>query len=72
LSWFKLLHGAVNEPRFETIGAQLGLSAVLVAWTGVALADHASRQELPGTIDNFDAERWAQFTGQPVADLERT
>lgn len=61
--WFRSWHGAPTDTKWLAIAKRAGVAAGIVSAIAWALFDHASQQEDRGSIDGFDQEGYAAFSG---------
>lgn len=71
LSWFKLHHGAVSDPKWLAIADIAGSSPATVYGTFSWALDYASQREDRGSIAGIDLQDIASFFRVPLAEVER-
>lgn len=70
--WFRSWHGAPTDTKWLAIGRRAKVAPGIVSAIAWALFDHASQAEDRGSIDGFDVEAYAAFSGfdeQQVVDV---
>lgn len=68
--WFRSWHGAPTDPKWLLIGRKAGVAPGMVSAVFYALMDYASQHEERGTVEGFDTETYAAFTGWGQSDIE--
>lgn len=61
--WFRSWHGAPTDPKWLAIAKRAGVAAGMVSAIAWALFDHASQAEPRGSVQGFDPETYAAFSG---------
>jgi hypothetical protein len=61
--WFRSWHGAPTDNKWLVIGRRAGVAPGVASAVGWALMDYASQQDDRGSIDGFDVETYAIFSG---------
>lgn len=69
-SWFRSWHGAPTDNKYILIGQKAGVAPGIVSAIVWALCDHASQHEERGSIQGFDAETYAAFSGFTLEQVE--
>ena len=63
LSWWRSWHGAPMDHKYSVIAARSGVKAGIVSAVMWALLDYASQNNPRGSIEGFDPEEYAVFSG---------
>jgi hypothetical protein len=69
LSWWRSWHGAPMDPKWQAIAARSGVKVGIVSAVAWALIDYASQHENRGTVDGFDTEVYAVYSGFPEVEI---
>ena len=68
-SWFRSWHGAPTDTKWLLIARRAGVPPGIVSAVAWALLDYASQQPERGSVDGFDVETYAAFSGFEEADI---
>jgi hypothetical protein len=68
-SWWRSWHGAPLDPKWAVIAARSGVKTGIVSAIAWALLDYASQQKERGSIEGFDQEVYAVYSGFNEADI---
>lgn len=68
--WFRSWHGAPMDNKWPVIAARSGVKVGIVSAIAWALMDYASQHEPRGTVDGFDTEVYAVYSGFPEAEID--
>jgi hypothetical protein len=63
LDWFRSWHGAPTDNKWLVIAKRADVPAGMVSAVVWALFDHASQNESRGSVEDFDVETYATFSG---------
>jgi len=63
LSWFRSWHGAPMDNKYMVIATKANVKVGVVSAIMWALLDYASQNQERGSVDGFDTETYAAFTG---------
>lgn len=63
ISWWRSWHGAPMDHKWAVISARSGVKPGIVSAIAWALLDYASQQDDRGSIEGFDVEEYAVFSG---------
>lgn len=63
LSWWRSWHGAPTDHKWPVIAARSGVKVGIVSAIAWALFDYASQHAERGTVDGFDTEEYAVYSG---------
>lgn len=63
LSWWRSWHGAPTDHKWAVIAARSGAKVGVVSAIAWALLDYASQHIDRGTVDGFDTEEYAVYSG---------
>jgi hypothetical protein len=69
--FFRCWHGTAVDQRWVSVGRATGIEPGLVAGIVWALLNHASQHRDRGTVDGFDAETYAAFSGTSTSPSSR-
>lgn len=61
--WFRSWHGAPMDHKWPVIAAKSGVKVGVVSAIAWALMDYASQHAERGTVDGFDVEAYAVYSG---------
>jgi DnaD/phage-associated family protein len=67
--WWRSWHGAPMDEKWPVIAARSGVKAGIVSAVAWALYDYASQHKNRGTIEGFDTEVYAVFSGFPETEI---
>lgn len=70
IDWFRSWHGAPTDNKWLVIAKRAGVPAGMVSAVVWALFDYASQNEDRGSVDGFDVETYATFSGFEDADVQ--
>lgn len=70
MDWFRSHHGAPTDAKWVMIARRAGTVPGVVAATWWQLLDYASQHPERGSIEGFDAEEWAAFSGWEQETIE--
>lgn len=70
-SWFRSWHGAPTDNKWLVIGRRANVAPGVVSAVAWALFDHASQADDRGSVDGFDVETYAAFSGFDEGDINR-
>lgn len=70
MDWFRSWHGAPTDPKWLVIARRSNTSPGMVSALAWALLDYASQHASRGSIDGFDVETYAAFTGWDEDQIE--
>ena len=70
LSWWRSWHGAPTDHKWPVIAARSGVKVGVVSAIAWALFDYASQQPDRGSIDGFDTETYAVYSGFPEEEVK--
>ena len=62
-SWFRSWHGAPTDPKWLVVANKAGVTPGMVSAVVWALFDYASQHDERGSIEDFDVETYAAFSG---------
>ena len=62
-SWVRSWHGAPTDNKYLVIAARAKVKTGVVSAVMWALLDYASQHEVRGTVEGFDTETYAAFSG---------
>lgn len=65
IEWFRSWHGAPTDNKWLVIARRANTSPGIVSAVVWALLDHASQAEQRGSVESFDIETYAAFSGFP-------
>ena len=68
-SWFRSWHGAPTDTKWLLIARRAGVTPGIVSAIGWALMDYASQHVDRGSVEGFDVETYAAFSGFEEADI---
>lgn len=68
--WFRSWHGAPTDPKWLAIAARAKVPAGIVSAIAWALLDRASQADDRGSVEGFDIETYAAFSGFRVEKIE--
>ena len=71
-SWARSWHGAPTDNKYLVIAAKAKVKPGIVSAVMWALLDYASQHEVRGTVEGFDTETYAAFSGFDEADIVAT
>ena len=71
MDWFRSWHGRPTDLKWLVIARKANVAPGLVSAVAWALLDHASRHEDRGSVEGFDAESYAEYSGFSEQDVER-
>ena len=71
-SWVRSWHGAPTDNKYLVIAAKAKVKPGIVSAVMWALLDYASQHEVRGTVEGFDTETYAMFSGFDEADIIAT
>ena len=63
LSWWRSWHGAPMDHKYQVIGAKAGVKVGIVSAVMWALLDYASQNDPRGSVEGFDVEIYAVYSG---------
>lgn len=69
IEWFRSWHGAPTDNKWLVIAKRSGAPAGVVSAVVWALFDYASQNENRGSVDGFDVETYATFSGFEEAKI---
>lgn len=69
--WWRSWHGAPTDLKWPVIAAKSGVKVGIVSAIAWALLDHASQQKDRGSIEGFDIEAYAIYSGFTEEDIEK-
>jgi hypothetical protein len=69
IDWFRSWHGAPTDPKWLVVARRANVAPGVVSAVVWALFDHASHAAERGTVDNFDFETYAAFSGFSETDV---
>lgn len=69
ISWWRSWHGAPMDQKWLAVAARSGVKTGIVIAIAWALLDYASQQKNRGSINGFDTETFAVFSGFDEADI---
>lgn len=72
MDWFRSWHGAPTDNKWLLIGKRAGVAPGIVSAVVWALLDYASRNTVRGSIEGFDTETYAIFSGFEEAQIGST
>jgi hypothetical protein len=70
--WWRSWHGAPTDSKYLVVARRAGVCAGIVSAVMWALLDYASEHTPRGSIQNFDVETYAEFSGFTEADIQAT
>jgi hypothetical protein len=68
--WFRSWHGAPTDNKWLVIGRRAGVAPGMASAVGWALMDYASQQSDRGSVQGFDVETYAMFSGWEECQIE--
>lgn len=71
MSWFRSWHGAPTDNKWLVIAKRANVKPIHVSGTWWALLDHASQHPERGTVEDFDVETFALFSGMEESHVSR-
>ena len=63
LSWWRSWHGAPTDHKWQVISVRSGVKVGIVSAVAWALLDYASQHKERGTVEGFDTEMYAVYSG---------
>ncbi len=63
ISWWRSWHGAPMDPKWQLIAARAKVKTIVVTSVAWALMDYASQNDPRGSIEGFDIEVYAFYSG---------
>ena len=69
LSWWRSWHGAPTDHKWAVIAARSGVKVGVVSAIAWALFDYASQHKIRGTVDGFDTEVYAVYSGFAESEI---
>lgn len=63
MDWFRSWHGAPTDPKWLVVARRAKAAPGMVSALAWALLDYASQHADRGSVENFDVETYAAFTG---------
>ncbi len=70
-SWFRSWHGAPTDNKWLVIGRRANVAPGVVSAVAWALFDYASQADDRGSVEGFDVETYAAFSGFDESDIDR-
>ncbi len=70
VSWWRSWHGAPMDPKWAVIASRAGVKIGIVSAVAWALLDYASQHGNRGTVEGFDIETYAVFSGWTEREIE--
>jgi hypothetical protein len=67
--WWRSWHGAPMDPKWPVIAARAGVKVGIVSAVAWALMDYASQHKDRGSIEGFDTEMYAVYSGFDEAEI---
>lgn len=61
--WWRSWHGAPTDPKWSVIAVRSGVKAGIVSAVAWALMDYASQHKERGSVEGFDTETYAVYSG---------
>jgi DnaD/phage-associated family protein len=63
ISWWRSWHGAPTDLKWQVVALKANVKVGIVSAVAWALLDYASQHENRGTVDGFDTETYAVYSG---------
>lgn len=70
MDWFRSWHGAPTDNKWLVIAKRANVAPGMVSAVAWALLDYASQNSERGSVDGFDVETYAMFTGWDESQIE--
>jgi len=70
MDWFRSWHGAPTDNKWLVIGKRAKVAPGMVSAVAWALLDYASQNSDRGSVEGFDVETYAMFTGWDESQVE--
>ncbi len=70
MDWFRSWHGAPTDNKWLVIGKRANVAPGMVSAVAWALLDYASQNSDRGSVEGFDVETYAMFTGWDESQVE--
>lgn len=70
MDWFRSWHGAPTDNKWLVIAKRANVAPGMVSAVAWALLDHASQSNDRGSVEGFDVETYAMFTGWDESQIE--
>lgn len=70
MDWFRSWHGAPTDPKWLVVAKRAKVAPGMVSAVAWALFDYASQNTDRGSVDGFDVETYATFTGWEDEQIE--
>lgn len=70
MDWFRSWHGAPTDHKWAVVAARSGAKVGVVSAIAWALFDYASQHAERGTVDGFDTETYAVYSGFPEDEVK--
>ena len=67
--WWRSWHGAPMDPKWSVIAVRAGVRVGIVSAVAWALMDYASQHKERGTVEGFDTETYAIYSGFDEAEI---
>jgi hypothetical protein len=67
--WWRSWHGAPMDPKWSVIAVRSGIKVGIVSAIAWALMDYASQHKDRGSVDGFDTETYAVYSGFDQAEI---
>lgn len=68
--WWRSWYGAPMDHKWPVIAARAGVKVGIVSAVAWALLDYAGQHEVRGTVDGFDTEAYAIYSGFEEDDIK--
>lgn len=70
--WFRSWHGAPVDLKWQAVAVRAGVKTGVVSAVAWALLDYASQQDERGSVDGFDVETYAVYSGFSEEEITAT